>query len=209
MRYRTQSQNRHGFGALDVVAVIVGLVLLAVVFFPALIRPSNRDYHNARQSMFNLSQLGKAMKHYEGLGRGNLKTRNWQESLEPFVDDRENVFTDPLDENGLPSYGLNDRVALMDYGDANKIAIIESDNEVIAINAEDCRNGQPTIHGSFAVRYFETVRALLYSGAVRAFEPDEIDLTDDTYQPFVTWWLPHEDENTVCGKVIEIDNEGE
>ena len=51
--------------------------------------------------------------------------------------------------------------------------------------------------------------ALLYGGAVRSFEPADIDLRDTSKQPLVIWWLPYNEHGSVCGTVVTIDNPNE
>ena len=58
----------------------------------------------ATQSKNNLAQMGEAMKHYEGQGHGNLRQNDWLNKLLPYLDKSDEVFLDPADTNGLPSY---------------------------------------------------------------------------------------------------------
>jgi prepilin-type processing-associated H-X9-DG protein len=159
----------------------------------------------ATESKNNLSQIGKAMRHYEGQGRGNLRHAGWQETLLPYVDAEKDAFVDPADTNGGSSYALTNKVLTMGRNDHAKIAVIESDDEAIVIDNTNCTGGMATIAGTPAVRHMGTTNALLYDGSVRAFELSEIDLADTSKKPLVIWWLPDREHGMVCGSVVVVD----
>ena len=154
--------------------------------------------------------MGKALKHYEGLGQGNLRHNGWQEQLAPFVDDVAEVFIDPADDEPR-SYAITSKAVSFGANDHAKITIIESDDEVIEIDNTNCTGtpSVPGVTGDFAVRHLGLVNALLYGGSVRSFEPTEIDLADTTHEPLVVWWLPDREHGFVCGSVVVIDNPNE
>ncbi|MCG8586363.1 MAG: LamG domain-containing protein, partial [Pirellulales bacterium] len=182
-----------------IIAILVAILLPAV----------QRVRANARsaESKNNLSQMGKALKHYEGLGRGIPNHTNWIEKISPFVEASGEVFIDPSDTNGEPSYAATDKMVSMARNDSAKIIIIESDDAAILINNTDCDGGtQAAITGEPAVRYLGMTNALLYGGSVRSFEPASIDLHDSSSEPLVVWWLPSRENGNVCGTVVTIDN---
>ena len=196
-------KRRAAFTLIELLVVITIIAILVAILLPAVgrVRASARS----AASKNNLSQMGKAMKHYEGLGRGNLHVDDWLNKLAPYVDDVEEVFVDPNDDE-LPSYALSDKVAQMGANDHAKIAIIESDDEVILLGTTNCPGGTATISGAPVARHSGTVNALLYGGSVRTFEPVDIDLADSSYEPLVRWWLPDREHGNVCGTVVVIDN---
>ncbi|MCG8583637.1 MAG: LamG domain-containing protein [Pirellulales bacterium] len=188
--------------------MIAVIAILVAILLPAV----QRVRANARssQSKNNLSQMGKAMKHYEGLGRGNLRQTGWQQTLRKYADKVDEMFVDPADTNGAPSYALSNKVASFARGDSGKIAIIESDDLMIKIENADCGiDGVPDIENEPVARHLGMVNALLYGGSVRSFELAEIDLTDSTNEPLVLWWLPYSENGNVCGTVVTIDNPNE
>ncbi|MCG8586974.1 MAG: hypothetical protein MI757_19895, partial [Pirellulales bacterium] len=154
----------------------------------------------------NLAQMGKAMKHYEGQGQGNLPQDDWLNKLKPYVDDSDKIFLDPADTNGVPSYALTNKVRTFGTGDSKKIAIVESDESTITIETTNCTGGTATITNEPVARHLGMTNALLYGGAVRTFEPAEIELADSTNEPLVIWWLPYNENGNVCGTVVTIDN---
>ena len=200
---RRESEIR-GFTLVELLVVIAIIAILVAILIPAV----QRVRANARsaQSKNNLSQMGKAIKNYEGRGMGNLKPDGWQAALGPFVDDADEVFVDPSDTDGTPSYAINSKVPRFGYGDSSKITIIESDAEdaKITIANLNCTGGQATTTGDFATRHLGMVNALLYGGGVKSFEREEIDL--ESNEPLVVWWLPDSEHGEVCGTVVVVTN---
>ena len=82
-----------GFTLVELLVVISIIAILVAILLPAVQRV--RASARSAQSRNNLSQMGKALKHYEGLGQGNLRHDSWQEQLAPFVDDVAEVFIGP------------------------------------------------------------------------------------------------------------------
>ena len=197
-------KDRGAFTLIELLVVITIVAILVAILLPAVQRV--RASARSTQSKNNLSELGVAMKHYEGTGRGNLRTANWEQTLEPFVDSDNDIFVDPSDEDGDASYALSSKVVRMGSGDDAKIAIIESDDRIINLDTETCTGTTPTISGSPAARHSNLTNALLYGGTVRTFEPADIDLLDATKQPLVIWWLPEREHGVVCGSVVVVDN---
>ena len=198
-------KRRTAFTLVELLVVITIIAILFAILLPAV----NRVRASARstQSKNHLAQMGKAMKNYEGTGRGNLKVAGWQETLTPFADESDKIFVDPADTNGPVSYALSNKVVRMGLGDVKKIAIIESDDEAILIDNTACdASGNTVITGNYAVRHSGTVNALLYGGSVRTFESVDIDLADVTNEPLVIWWLPDREHGLVCGEVVVITN---
>jgi prepilin-type N-terminal cleavage/methylation domain-containing protein len=199
------ARPRSGFTLIELLVVMAIIAILTAILLSAVqrVRASSRS----TQSKNNLAQLGKAMKQYEHLGYGNLKIDNWQQELSPHVDDAEQVFVDPADTEGEPSYALTNKVLKFALNDHAKIAIVESDQPTIVIDNIDCEAmGAAEITGDYAVRHSGTVNALLYGGSVKTFEPSEISLSDATYEPLVAWWLPYREHGLVCGTVVVVDD---
>lgn len=193
-----------GFTLIELLAVISIIAILVAILLPAVQRV--RAAARSTQSKNNLSEMGVAMKHYEGLGQGNLRADDWEQTLSPFVDDASAIFVDPADDDGSPSYALSSKVVGMGANDDKKIAIVESDHRVIDLDVENCTAGEATITGIPVARHLSTTNALLYGGAVRTFEPTDIDLADTTKEPLVIWWLPDREHGVVCGSVVAITN---
>ena len=199
-------KDRKAFTLVELLVVTSVIAILVAILLPAVQRV--RASARSTQSKNNLAQMGKAMKHYEGQGLGNLKQDDWLNKLSPYLDESTDVFLDPSDENGMPSYALSNRVVEFGSDDSEKIAIIESEEATITINTVTCTGGNPSITNGPAVRHAGTTNALLYGGTVRTFEPTEIDLLDTSKEPLVVWWLPHREHGVVCGSVVTIDNPG-
>ncbi|MCG8587469.1 MAG: prepilin-type N-terminal cleavage/methylation domain-containing protein [Pirellulales bacterium] len=191
----------HGFTLVELLVVMAVIAILVAILLPAVQRV--RANGRAAQSKNNLAQLGKAMKHREGQRDANLAQADWLNELLPYLDDSQDVYLDPADTNGLPSYALSNKVVKFGSGDDAKIAIIESDEATITIA---CDSNNPTFSGSIATRHFGQSHALLYGGSVRAFELAEIDPADASNEPLVTWWLPYGENGNVCGTVVSITN---
>ena len=193
-----------GYTLVELLVVITIIAILVAILLPAAqrVRASSRS----AQSKNNLAQMGKAMKHYEGLGKGNLKHETWQADIAPFVEHEAGTFVDPADDNGAPSYALTNKVRSFGQSDSEKIAIIESDHAAILIDNTNCAGGTSAITGDYAIRHLGMTNALLYGGSVRSFESAEIDLADATHEPLVVWWLPDREHGLVCGSVVVIDN---
>ncbi|MCG8585173.1 MAG: type II secretion system GspH family protein, partial [Pirellulales bacterium] len=83
-------KRKAGFTLVELLVVMAIIAVLAAILLPAV----QRVRANARsaQSKNNLSQMGKALKHFEGLGRGNLRHATWQNDLAPFVEDERETF---------------------------------------------------------------------------------------------------------------------
>ena len=204
--YKHSHSRRAGFTLVELLVVIAIIAVLVAILMPAVQRV--RASARSTQSKNNLAQMGKAMKHYEGLGKGNLRVADWQETLKPYADESTRIFVDPADDNGPVSYALSNKVVSMGAGDVKKIAIIESNDTVIDLDTKNCTDGQATIVGTPVARHLGMTNALLYGGAVRSFEPAEIDLADTSKEPLVVWWLPDREHGLVCGTVVVIDNPG-
>lgn len=198
--------GRVGFTLVELLVVITIIAILVAILIPAVQRV--RATASSTQSKNNLSEMGVAMKHFEGSGRGNLRTTNWEQTLLPFIDSDTDIFVDPSDDDGAPSYALSSKVASMDGGDDIKISIVESNSRVIDLDTRTCSGTTPTITGTPVARHLGMTNALLYGGAVRTFEPTDIDLLDTTKEPLVVWWLPDREHGIVCGTVVVIENPG-
>ena len=197
-----------GFTVIELMILLVILGILAALLLPALAR--TRAAARMTQSKNNLAQLGKAMKHYEGSGRGNLPADKWEEKLAPFLDEAKVVLTSPLRDKearngGVYSYALNSKVVGFGAADADKIAMVSSDFRVIEIENKKCVDSKPVITGEPVARYQGLAFTLHYSGMVRSIELAEIDLLDPSHEPLVIWWLPAREHGLVCDKVIAID----
>ncbi len=199
-------KQRIAFTLVELLVVITIIAMLVAILLPAVQRV--RVAARATQSKNNLAQMGKAMKHYEGQGQGNLKQADWLNKLAPYLDGSADVFLDPSDEDGMPSYALTNKVVKFGSDDTDKIAIIESDEATITIANTNCTGGSATITNGPVARHSGTVNALLYGGSVRTFEPAVIDLADTSSEPLAIWWLPYGEHGMVCGTVVVIDNPG-
>ena len=110
-----------------------------------------------------MSQIGRALKNYEGRGKGNLKPAGWQAKLMPFIDESSEVFIDPSDDEP-PSYAMNSKALQFGFGDSSKIAVIESDADgmIIDIDNLDCDGGtEAAIDGTYAVRHLGMEETIL------------------------------------------------
>ena len=199
-------KDQKAFTLVELLVVITIIGVLVAILLPAVQRV--RASARSTQSKNNLAQMGKAMENYEGQGQGNLKQADWLNKLEPYLDGSTDVFLDPSDEDGMPSYALSNKVVKFGSDDSDKIAIIESEEATITINTTTCTASNPTITNGPAVRHSGTINALLYGGSVRTFELAEIDLTNTSNEPLVIWWLPYSEHGLVCGSVVSVDNPG-
>ncbi|MCG8584887.1 MAG: type II secretion system GspH family protein, partial [Pirellulales bacterium] len=195
---------RNGFTLVELLVVIAIISILVAILVPAVQRV--RASARSTQSRSNLSQLAKAMKHFEGQRHTNLRHDTWREKILPYVDDVRDVLVDPGDRNGPVSYALTNKVIGFGANDHAKITIIESDDEAIVIDNTNCTSGVSTITGGFAVRHLGMVNAALYDGSARSFEPETIELTNSSHVPLVTWWLPDRERGVVCGTVVVVAN---
>ena len=198
------SHSKLGFTLVELLVVISIIAILVAILLPAVQRV--RATARATQSKNNLAQMGKAMKHYEGLAKGNLKHETWQADLGPFVEDEAGTFVDPADDDGPSSYALTNKVRSFGQSDSEKISIIESNSETIVIENLNCTGGTATIAGGPAARHSGTTNALMFAGHVRTFEPADINLADASGEPLVVWWLPQREHGIVCGTVVVVDN---
>ena len=180
--------GRGGFTLVELLVVMAIIAILAALLLSAI--QGVRDSSRSARSKNNLSEMGKAMRIYEGLGKGNLAHDNWQQTLTPHLGDSVDVFNDPSNTNGGESYALTNKVVQFGRGDGRKIAIVESDSEILLIDNVACNSGQPVVTGEPVSRYLGVTNALLYDGSVRSLEPTEIDPNDSTHEPLVVWWLP-------------------
>ena len=174
------ARRRSAFTLIELLVVIAIIAILAALLVPAV----NKIRANARatQSKNNLKQMGKAMRGYENIGQGNLAQDDWYNKLLPFLDGNEEVYTDPADLNGEPSYALSNKVLKMGTGDDEKIAIIESDDATISLR---CDGSDPTFEGDVAARHFGMAHALLYGGKLVVIPSDIRHLPEAFYELLV------------------------
>ncbi|MCG8584061.1 MAG: DUF1559 domain-containing protein [Pirellulales bacterium] len=199
-------RSRIGFTLIELLILVAILGILIALLLPAIARA--RQAARAAQSKNNLAILGVAMKHYEALGKGNVPPETWEKTLTPYVDEIDKVMTCPLRDqakrnDGVYSYAMYTGAAEFGAADAGKIAIVTSDHRLIDIETEKCEDGKPVVTGEPVARDRDLAFALLYGGAVRAFELSEI--IPDNNETIVIWWLPNREDRKVCGKVIAID----
>lgn len=196
-------KRRCGFTLIELLVVIAIIAILVAILIPAVSKV--RANARAKQSINNLKEMGYAMRAYEDKVANNLVQEDWLNKLLPYLDNQQEVFLDPADTNDLPSYALSNKVATMQTGDDQKIAIVESDDATISLT---CAGGEPKFIGEIVTRHFGMANALLYGGSVQTFERIEIlpdDLTTTAgKQPLAEWWMPYRERNILCGTVVTL-----
>lgn len=197
--------RRRGLGLIEMIILIAVVAILLGILIPMLAQMRK----NARVTMSknNLAILGKAMKHYEALGRGNLKTDRWEETLGPFVEDAKKVVTCPLRDKeprngGVYGYALNALNTSFGRHDDGKISIVTSDHRVIDIDTKGCVDGKPVVKGVPVARHGDNTFALHYGGSVHTHRV--ADVMPDSPKKIVLHWQPWRHHGVVCGKVVVI-----
>lgn len=191
---------RRAFTLVELLIVISIIAILIAILLPAVQR-MRASARNA-QSKNNLHQMGVALKNFEGTNRSELALNTWQTDLLPFVDGSSEVYIDPSDDNGPPSYGLSSKFVLLSTADDEKVVIAESDDTVIQLTTESCSGTDPTIDGLPVSRRNGQVNVLLYGGAVQTFDVDGVN--PENKQTLVRHWLPYSQHNIVCGEVVVL-----
>ena len=203
----TSLRGRCGKGRLAVAVVIVVVAMVgyvaAVDIYRILFSPP-RD-HGWAACMNKLSSIGKAMFMQRENEEQPLTADSWEQEISRFLDDDENVFACHARKEGERfgghhSYALNTSALLFDEtDDADRIAVIESDHRLIKIEHND--RGQVVVRGRPVERHDSRVNALLFSGAVRSFELDEI-MPDDA-DALRKYWLPAANKGDIQNVVVE------
>ncbi len=174
-RFTVGQPSRRGFTLVELLVVIAIVIILLALLIPTVgtALASRRTTECAN----NLQQLGAArlMARDEG---STVKSADWTKTLTPFLGGDDGALSCPEDGSGraVSSFGMNTRAYRFGDEDSGRIVLLDyqkPEAELVVSTLAD--QDIWTSSGDYAARHLGLINTLLHGGAVKAFEPEEID----------------------------------
>ncbi|REK23956.1 MAG: prepilin-type N-terminal cleavage/methylation domain-containing protein [Planctomycetota bacterium] len=183
---------RPGFTLVELLVVIAIVIILLALLVPTV--GSALARRGSTQCADHLREIGLALRLASDQSQA-ISPDDWTTTILPFVGNQSRVLRCPeATVTPFPSdYGMNKRAHRFRDEDGGRIVALDYSKTVADLVVESLDDQDDWIdgEGGYAARHLGRFNALLYSGAVKEYEPTDVDPQD--CELWKRYWRPYRD----------------